>query len=123
MTPSDLVTRVTRAGAPVVALLALGGWWLAGVPAAAGCAGGGLLALANFRWLGRDVSRAAARAAEGRSRPAGLVGLGLRQAVTLVALGGLIASGWAHPLGVAAGLAAFPPVLFAVGLHASRQSG
>lgn len=103
-----------------MAAMTAGAWWLAGTAAAAGVGGGGAIALLNFRWLARDVSRATALVAEGGG--VGRIGrVGLRQLVTLTALGLLIAQGWAHPVGVGIGLAALPPVLLAQGLLDARK--
>jgi hypothetical protein len=55
---ADLAARVTWTGGVTVAALTAGAWWLAGPPAAAGVGGAGSIALLNFRWLARDVSRA-----------------------------------------------------------------
>lgn len=121
MATADLTSRVVWAGACTVALMSGAGWWIAGAPAAAGVAGGGGIALINFRWLARDVARAVAAVAEGRGGLARVGGLGLRQLVTLAALGVLIAQGWVHPAAVGLGLAALPPVLFVQGLLDSRR--
>lgn len=99
-----------------MAAMTAGAWWLAGTAAAAGVGGGGAIALLNFRWLARDVSRATALVAEGGGGVGRIGRVGLRQLVTLTALGLLIAQGWAHPVGVGIGLAALPPVLLAQGL-------
>jgi len=104
-----------------VAAMTAGAWWLAGTAAAAGVGGGGAIALLNFRWLARDVSRATALVAEGGGGVGRIGRVGLRQLVTLTALGLLIAQGWAHPVGVGIGLAALPPVLLAQGLLDARK--
>ena len=116
---ADLAARVTWTGGVTVAAMTAGAWWLAGTPAAAGVGGGGAIALLNFRWLARDVSRATALIAGGGSGRIGRIGL--RQLVTFGALGLLIAQGWAHPVGVGIGLAALPPVLLAQGLLDARK--
>lgn len=120
MATADLTSRVMWAGACTVAVISSGAWWLAGVPAAAGVAGGGGLALINFRWLARDVGRAVELVAEGRGGLARIGRIGLRQVVTLGGLGLLISQGWAHPAAVGLGLAALPPVLFVQGLLHAR---
>ena len=117
----DLAARVTWTGAATVAAMAAGAWWLAGAPAAAGVASGGAIALANFRWLARDVSRATELIAAGAPTVGRLSRVGLRQLVTFGALGVLVAQGWAHPVAVAVGLAALPPVLLAEGLLDARR--
>ncbi len=122
---ADLAARVTWTGGVAVAAMTAGAWWLAGAPAAAGVGGGGSIALLNFRWLARDVSRATALMSEGAGEGvsgAGRIGrIGLRQLVTFGALGLLIAQGWAHPVGIGFGLAALPPVLLIQGLLDARE--
>lgn len=122
MAIAELAAKVTWSGSLTVAAITAGAWWLAGAPAAAGVGGGGAIALLNFRWLAREVSRATAPIAEGRGL--GRIGrMGLRQMVTFGALGVLIAQGWAHPVAVGVGLAALPPVLLAQGLLDARKDG
>jgi hypothetical protein len=118
---ADLAARVTWTFAATVAAMTAGAWWLAGAPAAAGVGGGGGIALVNFRWLARDVGRATALIAEGSTGVGRLSRVGLRQLVTFGALGLLVAQGWAHPVAVAVGLAALPPVLLAQGLLDARR--
>ena len=60
---------MTWAGACTVAVMSGGAWWLGGAPVAAGVAGGGAIALVNFRWLARDVARAVSMVIEGRGGP------------------------------------------------------
>jgi hypothetical protein len=121
VTIADLAARVTWTGGVTVAVITAGAWWLAGAPAAAGVGGGGAIALMNFRWLARDVSRATALVAEGGGGVGRIGRVGLRQLVTFGALGLLVAQGWAHPVGVGIGLAALPPVLLAQGLLDARK--
>ena len=123
MAIAELAEKVTWSGGLTVAVITAGAWWLAGAPAAAGVGGGGAIALLNFRWLARDVSRATALIAEGGSGVGRISRVGLRQVVTFGALGVLIAQGWAHPVGVGVGLAALPPVLLAQGLLDARKDG
>lgn len=106
-----------------MAAMTAGAWCLGGLPAATGVGGAGAIALMNFRWLARDVSRATAVAAEGRAgiRRVGRM-MGLRQLVTFGALGLLVAQGWAHPVAVGVGLAALPPVLLVQGLLDARRA-
>jgi ATP synthase I chain len=118
---ADLAVRVTWTGAVTVAAMTVGAWWLAGATAAAGVSGGGGIALVNFRWLARDVSRATALIAEGSTGVGRLGRVGLRQLFTFGALGLLVAQGWAHPVAVAVGLAVLPPVLLAQGLLDARR--
>ena len=51
MTIADLAARVTWSGAASVAAMTAGAWGLAGADAAAGVAGGGGIALLNFRFV------------------------------------------------------------------------
>ena len=121
MATADLTLRVMWVGACTVAALSAGAWWLAGAPAAGGVAGGGVIALVNFRWLARDLGRAVALVAEGRSSLARIGRIGLRQFVTFGSLGVLVAQGWVHPAAVGLGLAALPPVLLIQGLLDARK--
>ena len=121
MTIADLAARVTWTGGLTVAVMTAGAWWLAGAPAAAGVGAGGAIALFNFRWLARDVSRATALVVEGRAGVGRLSRVGLRQLVIFGALGLLVAQGWAHPVAVGVGLATLPPALLAAGLLGARE--
>ena len=121
MTTSEFASRVTWTGACTVAAVSGGAWWLAGAPAAAGVAGGGAIAFANFRWLARDVERAVALMSAGGGGIFRAGRIGLRQLVMLGALGLLVAHGWAQPVAVAVGLAALPPVLLVQGLLQARR--
>ena len=119
MTPSDLMWRVTRDVCAFGVPLVLSAAWLAGVAGAVGAAGGIVLALGNFRWL---VGRVRTQAdVPGAPRARWSVTAGLR----LAALGGLcaalLASGWAHPVALVAGLTALPCALVGHGLRAARQ--
>jgi hypothetical protein len=120
---AELAAMVTWSGGLTGAAITAGAWWVAGAPAAAGVGGGGAIALLNFRWLARDVSRATALIGEGGITVGRIGRVGLRQVVTFGALGVLIAQGWAHPVGVGIGLAALPPVLLAQGLLDARKDG
>ena len=123
MAIAELAAKVTWSGGLTGAAITAGAWWVAGAPAAAGVGGGGAIALLNFRWLARDVSRATALIGEGGITVGRIGRVGLRQVVTFGALGVLIAQGWAHPVGVGIGLAALPPVLLAQGLLDARKDG
>ena len=123
MAIAELAAKVTGRGGLWVAAITGGAGGVAGAPAAAGVGGGGAIALLNFRWLARDVSRATALIGEGGITVGRIGRVGLRQVVTFGALGVLIAQGWAHPVGVGIGLAALPPVLLAQGLLDARKDG
>lgn len=122
MTTDDLAGSVTGTGLVALAAVSAGAWLVAGVEGAAGVAGGGAVALLNFRWLARDVARAVALMGEGRRGAASLAGIGLRQLVTFGALGLLVANRWTHPLAVLVGLSVLPPVLFCQAFRAARAS-
>jgi len=121
MTIADLAARVSWTGGLTVAVMTAAAWWLAGVSAAAGVAGGGAIALLNFRWLARDVSRATALVVGGQAAGGRISRIGLRQLATFGALGLLVAQGWAHPVAVGVGLATLPPALLAAGLLGARE--
>jgi hypothetical protein len=114
MMAAELVNRVTLTGLSGAALLSIGAAMIWGASAALGVAGGALITLLNFRWLASDAIRATT--GEGR-----LSVLGLRKIAALLALGGLVAGGFTHPVAVAAGLLVLPPVLVAHGLRAARD--
>jgi hypothetical protein len=114
MMAAELVNRVTLTGLGGAALLSAGGALIGGPSAALGVAGGALITLLNFRWLASDAIRATT--GEGR-----LSALGLRKIAAFLALGGLVAGGFTHPVAVAAGLLVLPPVLVAQGLRAARD--
>ena len=119
--PGDLSARVTMSGLSAVLALTAAAGWIAGAQGAAGVAGGGAVALVNFRWLARSVASIAARAGEDRTAVVGWRRTWLRHLLTVGALGLLLGGGWAHPLAVILGLSVLPPVLVAQGLFAARQ--
>ncbi len=122
MTAPDLTARVLRSGALTVALLAAVLAWAAGPWVGLGVLGGGVVALGNFGGMAREVARLAALVTAGAPGQARLPRIGLRQALSLGALAGMIGLGWAHPVGVAVGLASLPPVLLVEGLRAARAA-
>ena len=119
--PSDLSARVTLSGLAAVLAVTAAAGWIAGAEGAAGVAGGGAIALVNFRWLAKSAARMAALAREDRSAVVGWRRMSLRHLLTVGALGFLVGGGWAHPLAVIVGLSVLPPVLVAQGLFAARQ--
>ena len=121
MTPSEWTLRVTLETCLAVAALGALGAWLGGVNAGVGVLAGGALAVGNFRWL---VARALAATAMGGTPPAAwLIGAGLRFAACAVACAALLSAGWAHPLGLAAGLTILPVDVIARGLADARRDG
>ena len=117
MSPMELTSRVTWESGGAVAVLSLVSGLVGGVPAAAGVGAGGVLAIANFRWLaGRVVS-----VLDGVPAPGGwALGFGIRFIALAVATAGLMASEWAHPLGVVVGLTVLPCALVLRGLGQAR---
>ena len=117
MSPIELTSRVTWESGGAVATLALASGLVGGVPLATGVGAGGALAIANFRWLaGRVV-----KALDGVPVPGGwALGLGLRLVAFAGATAGLMASGWAHPLGVVIGLTVLPGALVLRGLRQAQ---
>ena len=120
--PSDLSARVTMSGLSAVLALSATAGWIAGAEGAAGVAGGGAIALVNFRWLARSVANVVALAREERTTVMGWHRRWFRHLLTVGALGLLLGSGWAHPLAVIVGLSVLPAVLVAQGLRAARET-
>jgi hypothetical protein len=117
VSPIELTSRVTwESGGAVAALVLLAGL-IGGVPVAAGVGAGGALAIANFRWLAGCV----VGILDGVPAPGGwALGFGLRLIVLGAAIAGLLASGWAHPLGVVAGFTVLPCALVRQGFAQAR---
>ena len=120
--PGDLSARVTMSGLAAVLAVTAAAGWIAGAEGAAGVAGGGAVALVNFRWLARSVVGIAALAREGQPVGVRFGGIWLRHLAAFGGLGLLLGSGLAHPLAVIVGLSVLPPVLVAQGLRAARES-
>ena len=118
MMRSSLTTRVTIDAGMLAVAMALGGAWLGGRTVLFGVLGGALLALADFWWLSARLD------AVGSDAPGALVWLGsagLRLAGVAVAVALLFVTGWFHPVGLVAGLAALPCALVARGLRLARE--
>jgi hypothetical protein len=115
--PTELNLRVTSTTLAAVLPLAGIAAWLGGAAAGAGLLGAGALTVANFLWLTRQVGPVGRR-----PRPVAAWALvaGGRAAAVAAGATALIATGWAHPLAVVAGLGVLPCALVAVGLRASR---
>jgi hypothetical protein len=122
MKHGDLSGRVTWSGIATVGALSATAGWVAGVEGAAGVAGGGAVALLNFRWLARSVANVAALVRDGGPGGVALGGAWLRHLSTVGALGLLLGSGWTHPLAVILGLSVLPPIVIAEGLRAAREA-
>jgi hypothetical protein len=148
MTPSELTTRVTAESAILVAALAGGAAILGGAPAAGGLLAGTGLALANLRWLTASALAACSpppaspgdsdrrpgdsdrRPGDSDRRPGDsdrrpgvrwLARAALRLGALTAGAGAVLASGWAHPVAVVAGLTVVPCALIATGLRGARR--
>jgi len=112
---------VTRDVCALGVALVLTAAWLGGTAGAVGAAAGVGLAVGNFRWLAARVRTSAGDA--GAARTLWSLAAGLR----FLAFGGLcaalLATGWAHPVALVAGLTALPCALVGHGLRAGRQEG
>ncbi len=128
MTPSELRRRVTLDTCAAAATLAAPAAWIGGAPAGLGVLAGGVLAIVNFRWLAARAAAvtAAPSATAGTGSGAAsawLVGSGLRFGASLAACTLLLATGWAHPIGLLAGFTVLPCDLIVRGLAAARVKG
>jgi ATP synthase I chain len=121
MTPSELMWRVTRDVCALGAVLALAAAWLGGMAGAVGAAAGVALALGNFRWLAARVH--ASSSAPSSARVLWSMAAWLRFMAFGILCAALLASGWAHPVALVAGLTALPCALVGHGLRAARQEG
>jgi hypothetical protein len=125
MTAGELRGRVTLDTCAAVVALAAPAVWIGGTAGGLGVLAGGALAVVNFRWL---VARVTAVTAPGRvaagdadaAASAWLVGSGLRFGACLGAGAFLLATGWAHPIGLLVGFTVLPGALVARGLAAAR---
>jgi len=127
MTPSELTTRVMVEGGVLLAVLAGGAAILGGAPAACGLLAGGGLALANLQWLTSTALTACSTPAlssgdsDRRSGVRWLPRAALRLGALTAGAGAVLASGWAHPVAVVAGLTVVPCALIAAGLRGARR--
>ncbi len=121
MVGTDLVSRVTLSGLPAILLVAAVAAWSGGTAGATGAAAGGVIALANFRWMARG---AATTLAAGRAPRLAFALAGLRYLGAFGAMALVLSTGWAHPVALVAGLSVLPPVLILQGLRgATGQEG
>jgi hypothetical protein len=117
-TPSEWPVRVALESVLAAGLLSLLAGWLAGITTTLGVVAGGVLAAGNFWWLaGRAVAVTAGSAGGGW-----LLGFALRFGALAAACGALLASGWAHPVALVAGLSVLPCVLVARGLGRMHEA-
>jgi hypothetical protein len=117
MTAIAFVKRASVETAAVVSALAVGVGLVFGPSAGIGVLAGGTLALANLWWLAR-------RAVAATETPVsnGSLGSVLRLGGVAGAVAIVLTSGFAHPVGVVAGLTVLPFVLVARGLAAAREA-
>jgi len=120
MTPNELTARVQTAGVVLAVAVAAGAIALGGVPAALGVLTGGMLALANFRWLASTALAASGVVAQDPPR-AWLPWTALRFAMLTVAAAAVLLTGWAHPAAVLVGLTVVPCALVVAGLRGARD--
>ena len=133
----ELMSRVTiETGYLVIALSVLAGW-IGGLTAAAGVCAGGAMAIVNFRWLSRRVLGGLGQAGTSADAPGGtqadsphgvpvagwVLGFGVRFTVLAVAIGAVVASGWAHPVGLVIGFSLLPFTLIGRGLLEGTRRG
>ena len=116
---TDLVTRVNLIAALATAVLTAPAAWLGGLPGAVGLTCGGALAIGNLWWLSH---RTRAHLDRPPLRAWGTAA-GLRLSALAAIVAALLASEWAHPLGLVAGLSVLPPALVAAGLRDARLVG
>jgi ATP synthase I subunit len=118
MTPRELMWRVTRDVCALGAALVLAAAWLGGTAGVLGAAAGVALALGNFRWL---VSRVPTSSAADAATALWSMTAGLRFIAFGAVCAAVLATGWAHPVALVAGLTALPCALVGHGLRAARQ--
>ncbi|MBI4637424.1 MAG: hypothetical protein HY727_13845 [Candidatus Rokubacteria bacterium] len=123
MTLAEFTASVTLRTALAVGGLALPAAWLGGQAAALGFLGGAAIGVASLRLLARALSAALAGRGPGRPGLGWIVAVGGRYLLSFLALGFLLATGWAHPLALMAGLAVVPSVVIARGLGSAREAG
>ena len=119
MTPTELMWRVTRDVCALGAILTLAAGWLGGAPGVVGAAAGVALAIGNFRWIVARVRTSGDDA--GAARALWSIVAGLRFLALGAVCAVLLATGWAHPVAMVAGLTALPCALVGHGLRAARQ--
>jgi len=117
MSINRLRLRVTVESALIVAALALVATMLGGARAGLGVVAGGALAVASFWRLAGD---AAGASVSGTPSGRWLIASAVRFGALAVALGGLLALDWAHPVAVVLGLTILPCDLVAQGLRLAR---
>jgi ATP synthase I chain len=116
MTPSRMTARITRETVAIVALLCAPAAWLGGGPGVVGVAAGGALGLMNLHALAGAAFAVSGRLSGRAVSGAWLAVSGLRFIVLLVACAALFTTGWAHPLGLLAGLTILPVAVLRHGL-------
>jgi hypothetical protein len=92
--------------------------WLGGADAAVGVIAGSVLAVLNFIWLARGVTRAGAHTSQG----AWVVASSLRMTAVAGVFAALLATGAIHPIALVIGLTALPCALVARGLSTAREA-
>ena len=118
---SELATRVTVQAGAVFLAGALMAASLGHPGVALGIVTGGALGVLNFRWLARSAMRVTDALGGGPVRGWWLLVAGVRFIVMFAAISVVVASGWAHPLGLMGALAVVPALLVIHGLRSARE--
>ena len=116
VTTGELRARVTRGGFTAITGLAAGGGLVGGPEGAVGVLAGGAVAIFSFRRLATLVEAMGAEGGAATRRRA-LGGGAFRHLVAFAMLSLAVATGWAHPLAVTAGVAILPALLLIEGLR------
>ena len=117
MTAIAFVKRASVETAVVLSALAVAASLIFGPAVGVGVVAGGALALVNLWWLARRVVAATEAPVSNWSLGSVLRLGGVAGAVAIV-----LTSGFAHPVGLVAGLTVLPFVLVARGLAAAREA-
>jgi ATP synthase I chain len=118
MIRNSVSVRVAVETCALGGLVAVAAAWLGGAGAAFGVVAGSALAVLNFLWLARGVTRASADT----SRVAWVLASSLRMVAVAGVFAALLATGVIHPVALVIGLTALPCALVARGLSTARKA-
>lgn len=119
MTPSELTAHVTRRTCAASVALAVPAAWLAGAEGGVGVLAGGAMAVGAFRWIAARVI--ALTATGSAARALWVMGSGLRFTGIAAIAALLLATGWAHPVGLLVGVTLMPVGVLALGWRAAGE--
>ena len=122
MTVNELAARVTVQAGAVFLAGALFALWLGHPGVALGIAAGGALGVVNFRWLARSAGQVTGALTGAPPRGWWMMLAGVRFLAMFAAVSVVVASGWAHPVGIMAALAIVPALLVVHGLRTASAS-